>query len=68
MDDVPLIWTSKGNVPISSLANAHSRADSPEETTFVEEYRLGEEVVKRSVHVYSRKGNTMTGVAGGLHG
>ncbi len=54
--DEPLIWTSKGNLPIASLTYRHEWIDNENETTLVEEYRLGDEIVKRSVHVHLKKG------------
>jgi hypothetical protein len=54
--DEPLIYTSKGNLPVASLKYAHSWEDTPEQITFVEEYSLDGEIVKRSAHVYLKKG------------
>lgn len=56
MADVPLIWTSKGNLPIASLAYRHEWIVNDEEIVFAEEYLLEGELVKRSAHVYKKKG------------
>ena len=47
----PLIYTSKGNLPIASLQNINKREDMPGAVVFVEEYFLDGESVKRAVHV-----------------
>jgi hypothetical protein len=60
----PLIWTSKGNLPLSSLAYKTSWEDTPTYTAFVEEHTLDGEVVKRSVHVMAKQGFELAGAAG----
>lgn len=52
----PLIYTSKGNLPIASLEYRHGWFESETDITFVEEYWLGEELVKRNVHAKLKKG------------
>ena len=53
----PLIYTSKGNVPIASLEYRHEWRDEPDALTFIEEYRDATgELVKRAVHVLSKRG------------
>ncbi len=47
----PLIYTSKGNLPLSMLEYKHYREDSPGAIVFIEEYLLNGESVKRAVHV-----------------
>lgn len=54
--DTPLIWTTKGNLPVGSLEYCPTWTEAPDEISFVEEYRLEGEVVKRNVHVYLKKG------------
>lgn len=66
MADIPLIWTTKGNVPVDSLRYRHQWIDTADETTFVEEYLDGEEIVKRNVHVFLKKGLSATSVVGGV--
>lgn len=58
----PLIYTSKGNLPIASLRYEHKREDTPGNIVFIEEYFLGEESVKRSVHVLPVVGVCLQGV------
>lgn len=65
--DEPLIWTIKGNLPISSLKYRHSWTDTPDEVTFAEEYLLEDEVVKRSVHVYLKHGMNAHAAVGGVN-
>lgn len=47
----PLIYTTKGNLPLSMLEYKHYRQDQPGVVVFVEEYLLKGESVKRAVHV-----------------
>ncbi len=56
MDDEPLIYTSKGNLPISSLTYKHEWFEDDAAITFAEEYRLDGELVKRSAHSRLKKG------------
>jgi hypothetical protein len=56
MDSEPLIWTSKGNLPIASLQYAHAWEDTPEYLKFSETYTLDGEIVKQSAHVYVKQG------------
>lgn len=51
MSNEPLIWTSKGNLPLASLDYRTLREDVPGSVVFVEEHWLGDERVKRAVHV-----------------
>jgi hypothetical protein len=55
--DVPLIYTSKGNVPVDSLTYAKGWQITDDTIIFAEEWRdeTGE-VVKNNVHVYAKKG------------
>jgi hypothetical protein len=66
MQDEPLIFTTKGNLPISSLRYVHKREDTPGNVVLVEEYFLGDESVKRSVHVCPLVGVCLEGVGGSL--
>ena len=52
----PLIYTSKGNLPISDLAYRTEWEDSPEHMIMAEIYEHEGEVVRRSVHVYKKQG------------
>ena len=66
MQNEPLIYTSKGNLPISSLVYQTAWEDQPEYTKFMERYLLDGEVVKESAHVFSRIGVTGIPAAGGI--
>lgn len=52
---VPLVWTSKGNLPESDLRYVPLWEDKPDRVQLVEEWYLGAELVKRNVHNYVRK-------------
>ena len=54
--EAPLVYTSKGNVPESSLEYFERWHDTPEYVKFVWGYKLGGEVVKESAHVLSKIG------------
>jgi len=57
VDDEPLIWTTKGNVPVSSLEYETKWVIAPGDfVKLVEEYRLGDEVVRSNAHVLSLRG------------
>lgn len=58
----PLIYTSKGNLPIASLEYRHYRQDTPGNVVFVEEYFLDGVSVKRSVNVLPVVGICLVGV------
>lgn len=52
----PLIYTSRGNLPIASLEYATQWEDAPTYLKLVETYRLAGEVVRESAHVYVKQG------------
>jgi len=52
----PLIYTSKGNLPIANLLYRQGWFESDSEISFIEEYWLGEEIVKRNVHTKLKRG------------
>ena len=56
MQDEPLIYTSKGNLPIASLTYRHEWLEDDVAITFVEEYSLNVEIVKESAHARLKKG------------
>lgn len=58
MTDEPLIWTSLGNLPESRLAATQGWEVTDTATVFWQEWRLGDELVKRAVHVLSKAGVT----------
>jgi hypothetical protein len=53
-----LIWTTKGNIPVDELKHEAEWDVQKDYIKFVERYRLGDEIVKESAHVYSRFGVT----------
>lgn len=52
----PLIYTIKGNLPIASLAYSTAWDVQDGYFKFTETYKLGDEVVRQSAHVYDREG------------
>lgn len=69
MTEVPLIFTSKGNVPVDSLSYETAWEVTPDYIKFVERHRDGSgEVVKESAHVYDLRGVMGAGIAGSIGG
>jgi hypothetical protein len=64
--EVPLIYTSKGNVPIDSLEYKTIWDDNENYISFTEQYFDGDELVKSSTHVYSKKPLEFTSESGSL--
>ena len=62
--ETPLIYTSKGNLPIDSLQERVLWSDNDEETVCAHEFWLDKECVKRSVHIYKRQGLNVVGQVG----
>jgi len=61
----PLIYTSKGNVPIDSVKLEVVWDVQDGYIKFTERYRdANGEVVKESAHVFDRKGSFAAGIAG----
>lgn len=54
--DVPLIWTTKGNLPVASLEYYIGWDITDESIVFREQYRLDGEIVKENAHVKLLKG------------
>lgn len=59
--EVPLIWTTKGNLPEADLRFEHNWQDTEDYTALTLSYYLGDELVKSSTHVYSKKPLEMFG-------
>lgn len=55
-NDTPLIWTTKGNLPVASLEYYVGWDVTEESIVFREQYRLDGEVVKENAHVKLLKG------------
>lgn len=56
MTETPLIYTAKGNLPVSDLEEKVVWTDNADETICAHEHWQGDECVKRSVHIYKRTG------------
>lgn len=61
--DIPLIYTSKGNLPEADLQFDPIWEDTPDYTKLRLVYRLGDEVVKESAFVLSKRGLDSSAVA-----
>lgn len=59
----PLIWTTKGNLPLAQLRHETEWRVSEDCIVFVERYFLGEEMVKESSHVKVLHGVSADGTA-----
>lgn len=55
-DEVPLIYTSRGNLPVDALEYKTQWVNTDDYIKFVETYSLNGEVVKESAHVYAKRG------------
>lgn len=56
MTDKPLIYTIKGNLLVEDLRYHHEWQEDDHAITLVEEYYLGDELVRRNVHARMKKG------------
>ena len=63
MTDVPLIFTTKGNLPVSSLTHEIEWKITSSQIVFIETYKLDGEIVKQSSHVNILEGVSMQGSA-----
>jgi len=52
----PLVYTTKGNLPISSLEYFHAWENEENHMKFIQGYKLDGEIVKQEAHVYLKKG------------
>lgn len=66
--EVPLIWTTKGNVPIADLQYGVAWEETDTYIKFIETYRIGDEIVKQAVHVRLKQGIDIAGDQGKLCG
>ena len=62
-NDAPLIYTSKGNLPEADLRCDPQWVDTPDYTKLILRYWLGDEVVKESAFVLSKRGLSSDSVA-----
>lgn len=64
---IPMIWTSKGNRPIAGLTLQPEWTVNDDYIKFVERWRdESGEVVKESAHVYDRKGVHLDGAVAAI--
>ncbi len=54
----PVIYTTKGNLPVKDLTYATRWEVTDDYTKLVETYSLGGEVVRESAHVLTKRGLT----------
>lgn len=60
--DTPLIWTTRGNVPVDSLRYEHRWEDTEQETTFTEFWFAEDgELVKNNCHKLAKRQLTIGG-------
>lgn len=64
--DEPLIYTSKGNIPLASLEYSHAWEDTDTYTKFTETHTLEGEVVKQAVHIMMKTGQSATTTLEGI--
>lgn len=60
-DPTPMVWTTKGNMPVEFLDYNVEWFENPDEIGLVEVYRHQGEIVRRSVHVRKKEGLSMDG-------
>lgn len=58
MTEAPMIYTTKGNMPVADLEYLTAWQETEDYVKFVEIYKLNGEVVRESAHVLSRHGVT----------
>lgn len=61
---VPLIYTTKGNLPLLDLEQRVVWTDNDAETICASELWDGDECVRREVHIYKRQGLSTLSNAG----
>jgi hypothetical protein len=62
--EVPLIWTTKGNLPIASLQQFVQWELTDDYVKFREVHKTADgEIVRDATHIYKRKGVDLSAVA-----
>lgn len=62
ISDEPIIWTTRGNLPVSQLTYNVRWENTPEYVKLVETYSLNGEVVRESAHALAKESQLqMTG-------
>ena len=51
--DIPLIFTTLGNIPVAALEYKTEWINDPKYIMFIEKWYLGEELVKSNSHAYA---------------
>ena len=64
LNDIPLIATSKGNIPVEALEHRTEWTVTERYTQFKEYFYLKGELVKESSHVWMKQGYTAGAIAG----
>lgn len=59
----PLIWTTKGNIPLASVKQEVEWRVMPDQVIFIERYTLDGEIVKESSHVRILSGVESEGIS-----
>lgn len=62
----PLIYTSRGNLPLASLEERVVWTDNDQETICAVEHWIDGECVRRSPHIYIRQGLEVLGQLGDM--
>lgn len=68
MQETPLIYTSKGNLPVDLLVRSDGWEFEPSGITYWEQYTLDNEIVKRNVARYQLPTGTELQLKQGLIG
>lgn len=68
MTDTPMIWTSKGNMPLSVLQPDAKWTINENEIVCAAEMWYEGECVRREVHVYKLRGEGVVSAGGLNHG
>lgn len=65
-NEVPLIWTTKGNVPIEQLQYSAQWFENDDFIKLVETYVLDGEIVKQNAHIKVKQGSLTNSSQGGF--
>lgn len=68
IQEIPLIYTTKGNIPVVDLVMETEWQETDENTVFIERYLLDGEIVKQSIHVRAKRSIFGTGQVGQIGG
>ncbi len=62
--EIPLIYTTKGNLPVADLEYSTAWEITDDYIKFIETHKLGEEIVKQSSHLYLKKPLDLAAIQG----